>query len=323
MGLLRRPADRQRPARHPPRVGPALQGRVPPVPHDARPLRRTQGRLGLPRPARRGRDREGARSHEQAPDRGLRHRGVQPALPRVGAPLRRGLGQPHEPHRHVARHRQRLLDPQQRVHRDRVVALPSHVGAGRHLRRRQGRPLLRPLRHRALEPRARPTRRVPSTSPSRRSTCAFPSSTATSISLVWTTTPWTLISNVAAAVGPEIEYVRVRDPQGGRDLVLASARVEAVLGADVEHVATLRVGRARRTALRAAVHGAADRRGREPRRRGRLRDPRRRLRHRPPRARIRRDRPRGRGGGRASGRQPGRSRRALRPPRCPIIAASS
>ena len=27
--------------------------------------------------------------------------------------------------------------------------------------------------------------------------------------LVWTTTPWTLTSNVAAAVGPELTYVRV------------------------------------------------------------------------------------------------------------------
>jgi isoleucyl-tRNA synthetase len=42
--------------------------------------------------------------------------------------------------------------------------------------------------------------------------------------LVWTTTSWTLISNVAAAVGPDIEYVRMRADDGGRDLVLAAAR---------------------------------------------------------------------------------------------------
>ncbi|MGH9190354.1 MAG: isoleucine--tRNA ligase [Acidimicrobiales bacterium] len=41
--------------------------------------------------------------------------------------------------------------------------------------------------------------------------------------LVWTTTPWTLVSNVAAAVGPDIEYVRVRSAAGGRDLVMAAA----------------------------------------------------------------------------------------------------
>ncbi|MGH9265695.1 MAG: isoleucine--tRNA ligase [Acidimicrobiales bacterium] len=43
--------------------------------------------------------------------------------------------------------------------------------------------------------------------------------------LVWTTTPWTLISNVAAVVGPDIEYVRVRPAEGGRDLVMATARM--------------------------------------------------------------------------------------------------
>ncbi|MGZ4798219.1 MAG: isoleucine--tRNA ligase [Acidimicrobiia bacterium] len=54
--------------------------------------------------------------------------------------------------------------------------------------------------------------------------------------VVWTTTPWTLVSNVGAAIGPEIPYVRVRDPQGGRDLVLAESRVAAVLGDDVQTV---------------------------------------------------------------------------------------
>jgi len=49
--------------------------------------------------------------------------------------------------------------------------------------------------------------------------------------LVWTTTPWTLISNVAAAVGPDIEYVRVRAAEGGRDLVMSAARVAE--GADI------------------------------------------------------------------------------------------
>ncbi|MGH9231474.1 MAG: isoleucine--tRNA ligase, partial [Acidimicrobiales bacterium] len=46
--------------------------------------------------------------------------------------------------------------------------------------------------------------------------------------VVWTTTPWTLISNVAAAVGPAFTYVRIASPDGGRDLVLgerAAARL--------------------------------------------------------------------------------------------------
>jgi isoleucyl-tRNA synthetase len=49
--------------------------------------------------------------------------------------------------------------------------------------------------------------------------------------LVWTTTPWTLVSNTGAAVGPDIDYVQVRDPDGGRDLIMAEAR--APEGAEV------------------------------------------------------------------------------------------
>ncbi|HEY8166737.1 MAG TPA: isoleucine--tRNA ligase, partial [Gemmatimonadaceae bacterium] len=54
--------------------------------------------------------------------------------------------------------------------------------------------------------------------------------------LVWTTTPWTLVSNVALAVHPELEYVELRrrnDASAGT-VILAEARVEAVLGADYE-----------------------------------------------------------------------------------------
>ncbi len=62
--------------------------------------------------------------------------------------------------------------------------------------------------------------------------------------LVWTTTPWTLVSNVALAVNPELEYVEVRAREGGSGraaavldggrgtLVLAESRAAAVLGED-------------------------------------------------------------------------------------------
>jgi isoleucyl-tRNA synthetase len=59
--------------------------------------------------------------------------------------------------------------------------------------------------------------------------------------LVWTTTPWTLVSNVAAAVGPDLEYVRARSSEGGRDLVLAATRVTDVLGDDAEVIANVPV----------------------------------------------------------------------------------
>ena len=46
--------------------------------------------------------------------------------------------------------------------------------------------------------------------------------------LAWTTTPWTLISNVALAVGPDIEYVEIEITSGslaGQQLILAAARL--------------------------------------------------------------------------------------------------
>jgi len=49
--------------------------------------------------------------------------------------------------------------------------------------------------------------------------------------LIWTTTPWTLVSNAAVAVDPELTYVRAR-AANGHAYVLAEARVEAVLGED-------------------------------------------------------------------------------------------
>jgi isoleucyl-tRNA synthetase len=52
--------------------------------------------------------------------------------------------------------------------------------------------------------------------------------------VVWTTTPWTLLANMAAAVGPEITYATVTDPAdpAGR-LILAADRVEPMLGGGV------------------------------------------------------------------------------------------
>lgn len=52
--------------------------------------------------------------------------------------------------------------------------------------------------------------------------------------LVWTTTPWTLISNVALSVGADIDYVRVRNRQSGETLILAEARLQALIEKDEE-----------------------------------------------------------------------------------------
>ncbi|MER2092026.1 MAG: isoleucine--tRNA ligase, partial [Saccharopolyspora rectivirgula] len=60
------------------------------------------------------------------------------------------------------------------------------------------------------------------------------------LALVWTTTPWTLPSNLAAAVHPDVDYVLVAPPESGERYVLAEARLAAYsreLGEDVaDHV---------------------------------------------------------------------------------------
>jgi len=47
--------------------------------------------------------------------------------------------------------------------------------------------------------------------------------------LIWTTTPWTLTSNVAAAVGPDLTYVKVR--QGDEIIYLAKGALSILYGA--------------------------------------------------------------------------------------------
>jgi isoleucyl-tRNA synthetase len=52
--------------------------------------------------------------------------------------------------------------------------------------------------------------------------------------LVWTTTPWTLVSNVALAVHPDLEYVELakRNQATSETIILAASRAHAVLGDD-------------------------------------------------------------------------------------------
>ena len=63
--------------------------------------------------------------------------------------------------------------------------------------------------------------------------------------LVWTTTPWTLVSNTALAVHPELEYVELRKTGSAdtRTIILAASRAPVVLGDDYAlrwtHVGTL------------------------------------------------------------------------------------
>ncbi|MCJ7623940.1 MAG: class I tRNA ligase family protein, partial [Anaerolineaceae bacterium] len=55
--------------------------------------------------------------------------------------------------------------------------------------------------------------------------------------LIWTTTPWTLTSNVAAAVGPDLDYLKVRN--GGHILYLSKGTRQMLVG-DYEVLAELK-----------------------------------------------------------------------------------
>ncbi len=58
--------------------------------------------------------------------------------------------------------------------------------------------------------------------------------------LVWTTTPWTLPSNLAVAVGPDIDYVRAQKSGDENVYIVAQARVQAVLGKDAKVLSSVK-----------------------------------------------------------------------------------
>ncbi len=58
--------------------------------------------------------------------------------------------------------------------------------------------------------------------------------------LVWTTTPWTLTSNVAAAVGPELTYAKVKAADGWTYYLAKEAMANTLIGKDHEIVAEMK-----------------------------------------------------------------------------------
>lgn len=56
--------------------------------------------------------------------------------------------------------------------------------------------------------------------------------------LAWTTTPWTLSSNMGLAIGKDLEYVRVT-MKDGEQLILAKARMDAVFGKQKDEIASV------------------------------------------------------------------------------------
>ena len=64
--------------------------------------------------------------------------------------------------------------------------------------------------------------------------------------LIWTTTPWTLLSNVAVAVNPDLEYAEY--PVDGRTIILATARAELPSGLEAIAPSAGGVGTGRQSA---------------------------------------------------------------------------
>ncbi len=155
MGVLRRPAHRERHARHAPRRGARLQGRLPALPHDEGLLRPPDRRLGLPRPPRGAGGREGARLHRQAGHRALRRRRVQRAVPGVRPPPRRRVHRHDPAHGLLGRLRRRLLDDGQGLRPERLVVAQADLRQGPAGPGPSGGALLPALRHRPVRPRDR------------------------------------------------------------------------------------------------------------------------------------------------------------------------
>ena len=66
-------------------------------------------------------------------------------------------------------------------------------------------------------------------------TVAFPLEDDPDTSLLaWTTTPWSLVSNLAVMAGPNIDYVRVKDNASGRAFILAKQRLQEYYKSDDE-----------------------------------------------------------------------------------------
>ena len=292
------------PPRRAPRPLARLQGHLPALPDDARALRRPARRLGLPRPAGGDRGRAAAGHLRQAADRGVRHRRVQRPLPRVGGRLRRRVGAADRADRVLDRHRAGLPDDGRRLHRERLVEPRRAVPARPARPERQGRALL-PACGTALSSHEVALGYEEVEDPS--IFVRFPLADAPGESLlVWTTTPWTLPANQAAAVNPDVSYAAVE--REGETLILAEALVERVLGEGAVVARRVPAGELVGPRYRRAVPLR-----RRPARggRGRLRDDRGRHGHRPHRPGLRRGR-HGRGAAaRLPGAEPGRSRRAL------------
>ena len=157
--VLRRAAVRQRAAALRPPDHRLRQGPGAALPDHAGQPGGAQVRLGLPRPARRGRGRTAARHLRQGRHPRHGHREVQPGLPRVGAALHPRLAGVRHPAGPLGRLRPRLQDARSVLHGERHVGVPAAVGQGPGLPGLQGAAVLLAVRDPAVQPRAADGRR--------------------------------------------------------------------------------------------------------------------------------------------------------------------
>ena len=299
-------------ARRPPTAGPAshhvlrarLQGHLPALQDDARLLRRAQGRLGLPRAAGRDRRRAAARASQSKEE--IEAYGIA----EFNAQCRESVFEFLEDWNALTERIGFWLDLDDAYRTlDADVRRVGLVGAASRsptracsTRATRSCPTARAAARRC--PVARGRAGLPGRRSTRRVYVRFPVAEdggplqAGDELLVWTTTPWTLVSNAAVAVDPELTYVRAKTGALDAPVVLAEALVERVLGDGRRADPRPLPGRgARRRALRAAVPVHRRRRVR----RARPHRPARRLRH-----RRRRHRPRAHGDRLRRGRLPPR-----------------
>ena len=153
---------------------------------------------------------------------------VQRGLPHLGAALHPGLGALRHPAGPLGRLRQRLQDPRPGLHGERHVGVQDPVRQGPGLRGLPGAGVLLAVRDAAVQHRDPDGRRLPRPAGpgAHRVVRPGPSRRADESIAVWTTTPWTLPSNLALAVGPDIEYA-VLETRRRAGYVLGAARLAA------------------------------------------------------------------------------------------------
>ena len=232
--------------------------------------RAPQGRLGLPRPAGRAGGREGARLLRQAGHRGVRRRGVQRQVPRERA----------APRRRVRAHDRRAWATGSTWPTPTGRWTPSYVeSVWWSLKQISDKGLLVedhrvapycPRCGTALSDHEVAQGYQTVVDPSvyvRFPVTSGPLRTLGAALLVWTTTPWTLVSNTAVAVHPGVTYVAARTA-GERGARRRRAAAGACLGDDVEVLERFPGTALEHTTLRAAVRA-----GRHPGRALRRRSP--------------------------------------------------